>query len=106
MSKPIHRFYEETKNTQIQLSIALIGILIFMVAPLNISFGVAIIGKMFIVLLLAYALFRNFTETRRLSLAKHTKQTSSEELKDNIILSYGLCAGLLILLLYVVYSCL
>lgn len=105
MSKPIHRFYEETKNTQIYLSIALIGILIFMVAPLNIIVGVAIIGKLLIILLLAYALVRNFTETRRLSFAKHTKQISSEEIKDNIMLSYGLCSGILILLLYVIYSC-
>lgn len=105
MSKPIHRFYEKTKNTQLLLVIALLFIIIFLIAPLQINSTISFIGKFIILILLTYAVYQNFTETRQFSFeVKNDNTSSAKDLNNNIRLSYGLCVSMLLLLIYVLFS--
>ena len=119
MNKQLLKFFDNTKQLHILLSIALLLIIIIMVAPI----GNGIIrysGQAFIVVILMYILFKNFTETHNFvsvqkmmekkRLKKHKKKEDdiSEDtlldIKNNTIASYVLCGFILLLLVYVIYS--
>ncbi len=109
MSKHLHQFYEKTKYVHIGLSAALLFILIFMVAPLNLGYKKTKMGQVIIVGILAYILYINFTETHHCALMKknntHSKDDGiNKDMDNNIILSYVLSGFILLLLIYVVYS--
>ena len=123
MSKQLYQFFANTKQVHIGLSIALLLILIFMVAPLNLGYTSIKIGQTIIVGILTYIIYLNFTETR--AFAQKEKKTNTAtatatdanpdnasnmdgslilDTKQNVLLSYTLSGFMLILLLYVVYS--
>jgi hypothetical protein len=87
-----------------------------MVAPIGKGY-LKYSGQLFIVAILMYILFKNFTETHNFLLVqkkmKEKKKDDKEEeisddtmidIKNNTIASYVLCGFILILLLYVIYS--
>ena len=129
MSKHLHQFYEKTKLVHIGLCVALLFILIFIVAPLNLGYKKTKMGQVIIVGILAYILYINFTETHNCALMEknntrkgiHTddknddgknddgkndddKGKPDDGMSNNIILSYILSAFIMALLVYVVYS--
>lgn len=112
MSKHLHQFYEKTKNVHLGLTVALLFILIFMIAPLNLGYKKTKMGQFIIVGILAYILYLNFTETQRCALMEKNNIVKNEHddggLKDNIanniILSYILSGFIMLLLVYVIYS--
>jgi hypothetical protein len=119
MSKHLHQFYEKTKNVHIGLCVALLFILIFIVAPLNLGYKKTKMGQVMIVGILAYILYINFTETHNCALMEknntrkgiHTDGKNDDDkgkpddgMSNNIILSYILTGFIMALLVYVVYS--
>lgn len=111
MSKHLHQFYEKTKNVHLGLTVALLFILIFMIAPLNLGYKKTKMGQFIIVGILAYILYLNFTETQRCALMEKNNIVKNDDgggLKDNIanniILSYILSGFIMLLLVYVIYS--
>jgi len=116
MNKQLQNFFDNTKQLHILLCIALLLIIILIVAP--IGYGVITFsGQMIIIVLLAYILYKNFTETHNFVLVqkkmeKDRKKSKNEDLtdevmldiKNNTIASYVLCVFILLLLLYVIYS--
>ena len=107
MSKHLHQFYEKTKYVHIGLSVALLFILIFVVAPLNLGYKKTKMGQAIIVGILAYILYINFTETHNCALMEKNnthKSINDDGMSNNIILSYILSGFIMILLVYVVYS--
>ena len=123
MSKQLYKFFANTKQVHIGLSIALLLILIFMVAPLNLGHTTIKIGQTIIVGILTYIIYLNFTETRIFAQTENKKGKEDKEgknkdkdkdkdneisltldTKHNILLSYTLSGFMILLLLYVVYS--
>jgi DNA integrity scanning protein DisA with diadenylate cyclase activity len=122
MSKQLYKFFANTKQVHIGLSIALLLILIFMVAPLNLGHTTIKIGQTIIVGILTYIIYLNFTETRIFAQTENKKKGKEDkegknndkdkdnevsltlDTKHNILLSYTLSGFMILLLLYVVYS--
>lgn len=122
MSKQLYKFFANTKQVHIGLSIALLLILIFMVAPLNLGHTTIKIGQTIIVGILTYIIYLNFTETRSFAETENKKKGKEDkegknndkdkdnevsltlDTKHNILLSYTLSGFMILLLLYVVYS--
>jgi uncharacterized protein YacL len=119
MNKQLLQFFDNTKQLHILLSIALLLIIIIMVAPIGNGF-IRYSGQVFIVVILMYILFKNFTETHnfvsvqknmekeRLKKGKKKENEPSEDvlldIRNNTIASYVLCSFIFLLLLYVIYS--
>ena len=123
MNKQLEIFFDNTKQLHLLLSISLLLIILIMVNPIDIGFGKPI-GQAFIVAILFYILFKNFTETHNFSilqkqlkkkqLKNDNKNNEGEEniiddqsfidMKNNTIASYILCGFIFLLLLYVIYS--
>jgi len=106
MSKQLHTFYDKTKQVHIYLSIGLIFILFFMIAPLGLKRSTVNFGQFIIILILSYTLFCNLTETRNFDLNEQKQQNKDKDMdmKNNIMLSYLLSFVLLLLIIYVIYS--
>jgi hypothetical protein len=121
MNKQLQDFFDNTKQLHILLSIVLLMIIVFMIAPISNPF-IKYSGQLSIIGILIYILFKNFTETHNFGLIqknmekkrlkKNKKESEKEEisedtildLKNNTIASYILCGFILLLLLYVIYS--
>jgi hypothetical protein len=116
MNKQLLQFFDNTKQLHILLSIALLLIIIIMVAPIG-NGMIRYSGQVFIVVILMYILFKNFTETHNFvsvqkkmekeRLKKKEDDLSEDtllDIKNNTIASYVLCGFILLLLLYVIYS--
>jgi len=120
MNKQLQDFFDNTKQLHILLSIALLMIIITIIAPISNRF-IKYSGQLIIIAILVYILFKNFTETHNFGLIQQNmekkrmekdkdekKEEISEDtildLKNNTIASYILCAFILLLLLYVIYS--
>jgi hypothetical protein len=75
-----------------------------MVAPIGNRF-IKKSGQLIIIIILIYIFYRNFTETRNLSATiKGDKNSDATiDMKNNVLISYGLCAFIAILLLYITY---
>jgi hypothetical protein len=114
MNKELQHFFDGTKQLHILLCIALLLIIIVMVAPIGNGF-VKYSGQILIVAILMYILFKNFTETHNFGLVQKNMEKSKKkkdkmskdtilDMKNNTIASYILCAFILLLLVYVIYS--
>jgi len=106
MNKQLEYFFDQTKQLQVLLCLALLLIIVIMVTPFDLGYGKPI-GHLTIVVLLSYILFKNFTETHNLSLNKKDKTMSKNtraDLRNNMMASYILCFFIFILIIYILYS--
>jgi hypothetical protein len=100
MKQDLYSFFEKTKQLHIWLSLTLFLTIIVIVIPFNIK----PVGHLIVAILLSYILYENYIETHKIAQLKK-KMLDDEDMKNNIIASYVLCGFMLMLILYLAYSC-
>ena len=103
---PFHVFADNTKQMCGVISISLFILIIIMIAPINLSSVISMIGKIMIIIMLSYTGFKNFKETN--TLVDNTPDLFSDDqysiIKNNILLSYTLTFSVMILIIYISYT--
>lgn len=102
MNKQLYKYFDKTKQIHILLCIALLLIIIIVLAPIGKGF-IKLSGRLIIIFMLMYILFKNFIETYNFDLIRK-KDEMQIEFKNNILASYVLCGFILILLMYVIFN--
>jgi hypothetical protein len=97
-----HTYSNNTKSIYILISIALLLIVISTIAPLGLSMFKTIIVNSIALAIIGYALYINCTETNKLVKSQPDlfKNEHLTGIRNNVLLSYLLCAALLIFILY------
>ena len=97
INKSLQDFFDITNQTHLLLSMVLILVIATLVLPNGIY---SAFGKIIVLTILGYILYRNITETRRLTKDKNY----NAEMKTNALVSYLLCFFILLLFIYMAYT--
>ena len=97
INKSLQDFFDITNQTHLLLSVVLILVVATLVLPNGFY---SVIGKILVLAILGYIMYRNITETRRLTKDKNP----NTEMKTNALVSYILCFFIMLLFLYVAYT--
>lgn len=83
-------YSNNSKNVCICTTVSIILILLFVISPLNKFFIASLFGKFAAILILAYALYQNYTNTENLSKTSNIYLFKGEwsPLKTNILCGY------------------
>lgn len=113
MQKQLQDFFDNTKQLHLFLSLALFFTLIVMFIPPKFKLG-KMLSQSLVILFLSYILYCTLTETHRFSKLQDASINSedasinsedvSNDLKNNMIASYVLCAFIFLLIAYLFYS--
>ena len=100
-------FYKFSDNTKViynMLNISLFIIIFIFINPFNIGNRVVYISKIIIILILTFILTTNYKET--INFTKKIPKLFSDvdyiDIKNNILLSHGLTAVILCLIIYII----
>lgn len=93
-------YAKNSKNVCICTTISIILILLFVISPLNKFFIASLFGKFAALLILAYALYQNYTNTESLSKTTNASLLKGEwsSVKTNILCGYIFSFFILLLL--------
>lgn len=97
---PYSNYSNNSKNVCMCTTVAIVLVLMFIVSPLNNFFIASFLGKLTAILILAFALYKNVTNTNELSQSMNTALLTGDwtKIKTNIVCSY--IFSFLILLLF------
>jgi hypothetical protein len=99
INQSLQDFFDITNQTHLLLSVVLILVVATLVLPNGIY---SVLGKILVLTILGYILYRNITETRRLMNAKN--KNPNTEMKTNALVSYILCFFIMLLFTYMAYT--
>lgn len=97
-----HTYSNNTKSIYIIISVALLLIVISTIAPLGLSLFKTILVNSLALALIGYALYKNCLETNKLVKSQPDlfKNENLTGIRNNVLLSYLLCASLLLFIIY------
>jgi hypothetical protein len=100
-NSPFSLYSSNSKNVCICTTASILLILLFVISPLNKFFITSLCGKSIAILILAYALYKNYTNTSSLAKSTSVSLFSGQwsDIKSNILCSY-IFSFLILLLLF------
>ena len=103
-----HTYSNNTKSIYIITSVALLLIVISTIAPLGLSMFKKILVNSIALALVSFALYKNCLETNKLvkSLPDLFKNEQMTGIRNNVLLSYTLCASMMLFILYFIWGAL